>query len=108
LTSEARAGRIRLEDLRAGTFTITSIGSLGGLISTPIVNHPEVAILGIGKIIKRPVYDASGSIRPADLLYLSLSFDHRVLDGAVGAAFVNAVIRHLQQPASLLLPEKLV
>lgn len=104
----ARTGKIGLEDLRGGTFTITSIGGIGGLISTPIVNHPEVAILGIGKIVKRPVFDASGNVRPADLVYLSLSCDHRVLDGAVGAAFCNAVIRRLQNPAVLLLPENLI
>jgi pyruvate dehydrogenase E2 component (dihydrolipoamide acetyltransferase)/2-oxoisovalerate dehydrogenase E2 component (dihydrolipoyl transacylase) len=107
LSAEARSGKVRLEDLRGGTFTVTSIGGIGGLISTPVINHPEVAILGIGKVVKRPVYDASSNIRPADILYLSLSFDHRVLDGAVGAAFGNAIMRRLQNPATLLLPEKM-
>ena len=74
----------------------------GGLVSTPVINHPEVGILAVGKIIKRPVYDDAGNLRPADLMYLSFSFDHRVLDGHVGAAFGNAVIEHLQQPAVLL------
>jgi pyruvate dehydrogenase E2 component (dihydrolipoamide acetyltransferase)/2-oxoisovalerate dehydrogenase E2 component (dihydrolipoyl transacylase) len=106
LSLDARAGKSKLEDLKGGTFTITSIGNVGGLISTPIINHPEVGILGVGKVVKRPVYDASGNIKPADLLYLSFSFDHRVLDGAIGATFGNAVIRHLQNPAALLLPEK--
>jgi pyruvate dehydrogenase E2 component (dihydrolipoamide acetyltransferase)/2-oxoisovalerate dehydrogenase E2 component (dihydrolipoyl transacylase) len=107
LSAEARAGKAKLEDLKGGTFTITSVGGIGGLISTPIINYPEVAILGIGKVVKRPVFDAAGTVRPADLVYLSLSFDHRVVDGAVGAAFCNAVIRQLQSPATLLLPEKL-
>ena len=107
LTSAARAGKARLEDLKGGTFTITSIGNIGGLISTPIINHPEVAILGIGKVVKRPLYDAAGNVRPADLVYLSLSCDHRVVDGAIGAAFCNAVIRRLQNPAAILLPERL-
>jgi pyruvate dehydrogenase E2 component (dihydrolipoamide acetyltransferase)/2-oxoisovalerate dehydrogenase E2 component (dihydrolipoyl transacylase) len=106
LTSATRAGKARLEDLRGGTFTITSIGGIGGVISTPVINHPEVAILGLGKVVKRPVYDAAGNIRPAELIYLSLSFDHRVVDGAIGAAFCNAVIRRLQNPALLLLPDK--
>jgi len=106
LSSEARAGKIRLEDLRGGTYTITSIGNIGGLFSAPVINHPEVAILGVGKITKRPVYDAAGNIRPADLLYLSFGFDHRVVDGAVGAAFGNAVIHQLQHPAALLLSEQ--
>jgi pyruvate dehydrogenase E2 component (dihydrolipoamide acetyltransferase)/2-oxoisovalerate dehydrogenase E2 component (dihydrolipoyl transacylase) len=106
LSKDVRAGRPKLDDLRGGTFTVTSIGSIGGLISTPIINHPEVGIVGVGKVVRRPVYDAHGGLRPADLLYLSFSFDHRVLDGAVGAAFGNAVVRHLSNPAALLLPER--
>jgi pyruvate dehydrogenase E2 component (dihydrolipoamide acetyltransferase)/2-oxoisovalerate dehydrogenase E2 component (dihydrolipoyl transacylase) len=106
LSSAARAGKSRREDLLGSTFTVTSIGNYGGLISTPVINPPEVAILGIGKIVKRPVYDAAGQIRPADMVYLSLSFDHRVVDGAVGAAFGNAILRRLQNPAVLLLPEE--
>ncbi len=106
LSADARAGKSRREDLRGGTFTITSIGGIGGLISTPIINPPEVGIVGIGKIVKRPVFDDAGQVQPADLVYLSFSFDHRVLDGAVGAAFGNALIRHLQRPAALLLPDK--
>jgi 2-oxoisovalerate dehydrogenase E2 component (dihydrolipoyl transacylase) len=107
LGNEAKTGRAKLEDLRGGTFTITSIGNIGGLISTPIINHPEVGIVGIGKVVKRPVYDEAGNIRPADLIYLSFSFDHRVVDGAVGASFGNVLMRHLQNPAALLLPERL-
>ena len=103
LSSEARAGKSRLEDLREGTFTVTSIGSLGGLISTPVINHPQVGIVGIGKIVKRPVYDAGGQLRPAEIVYLSFSFDHRVVDGAVAVAFGNAVIRSLQAPGEMLL-----
>ncbi len=106
LSKDVRAGRPKLDDLRGGTFTVTSIGSIGGLISTPIINHPEVGIMGIGKVVRRPVYDAHNELRPADLVYLSFSFDHRVLDGAVGAAFGNAVVRHLSNPATLLLPER--
>ena len=106
LSQEARAGKSKLEDLKGGSFTVTSIGNVGGLISTPIINSPEVGILGLGKVVTRPVYDAAGHIRPADLLYLSFSFDHRVLDGAIGAAFGNAVIAQLQNPGALLLPER--
>jgi pyruvate dehydrogenase E2 component (dihydrolipoamide acetyltransferase)/2-oxoisovalerate dehydrogenase E2 component (dihydrolipoyl transacylase) len=107
LSRDARAGKTHLEDLRGGTFTITSIGGIGGLFSTPVINHPEVAILGIGKVVKRPVFDAAGQIRPADIIYLSLSFDHRVLDGAIGAAFGNAICRRLENPAALLLPDEI-
>jgi 2-oxoisovalerate dehydrogenase E2 component (dihydrolipoyl transacylase) len=102
LSDDARAGRPKLEDLRGGTFTITSIGSIGGLISTPIINHPEVGILGIGKVVKRPVYDEHGILKPRDIGYLSFSFDHRIVDGAIGAVFGNAVKRHLERPATLL------
>lgn len=107
LSAAARAGKARREDMLGGTFTITSVGSFGGLIATPVINPPEVAILAIGKIVKRPVYDADGHIRPADMVYLSLSFDHRVVDGAVGAVFGNAIVRQLQNPAALLLPAHL-
>ncbi|MCG8586243.1 MAG: 2-oxo acid dehydrogenase subunit E2, partial [Pirellulales bacterium] len=100
----ARSGKVSRDDLQDATFSVTSIGSIGGLVSTPIINHPEVGILGIGKVIRRPVYDDRGQLRPADLMYLSLSFDHRVVDGAVGAEFANAVIRQLENPATLLLP----
>src|SRR5205823_5792588 len=104
LSDDARAGKSKLEDLRGSTFTVTSIGSIGGLFATPVINPPEVGILGIGKVVKRPVYDDAGNIRPAHLVYLSLSLDHRVVDGAVGAVFGNAVIRQLQNPVGLLVP----
>lgn len=103
LSQQARSGRIHWNDLQGGTFTITSIGNIGGLMATPIVNHPQVGILGVGKIVKRPVYDEHERLRPAHLVYLSFSFDHRVVDGAVGVVFGNAVRRHLQKPAALLL-----
>jgi 2-oxoisovalerate dehydrogenase E2 component (dihydrolipoyl transacylase) len=106
LSAEARAGKSKRDDLTGGTFTITSIGGIGGLISTPIINHPEVAILGLGKVVKRPVYDDAGNVKPADMIYLSISFDHRIVDGAIGALFGNALVKHLKQPAALLLPSK--
>ncbi len=107
LGNDARAGRQRLEDLRGGTFSVTSLGNVGGLFSAPIINHPEVAILGVGRVYKRPVFDDRGRVRPSDRIYLSLSFDHRVVDGAVGGAFANAIIAWMQNPALLLLPDKL-
>ncbi len=105
LSDDARAGRPKIDDLRGSTFTITSIGSIGGLISTPIINHPEVGILGVGKVVKRPVYDEHGQLKPMDVGYLSFSFDHRIVDGAIGAVFGNAVKRHLEKPAILLLSQ---
>ncbi len=107
LSSEARAGRSRAEDLRGSTFTLTSVGNIGGLFSTPVINHPEVGILGIGKVVRRPVFDEAGAVRPAEIVYLSMAFDHRVVDGAVGAAFTNAIIRQLTNPAVMLVPEKM-
>lgn len=105
LGEEARLGKSKLEDLKGGTFTVSSVGNIGGLVSTPIINHPEVGILGIGKIVKRPIYDDQNRLRPADIVYLSFSFDHRVVDGAVGAMFANKVIEALKEPALLLLPQ---
>lgn len=104
LSEDARNGKSKREDLAGGTFTITSIGNIGGLISTPIVNYPEVAILGVGKIVKRPIYDDAGNLKPADMLYLSISCDHRIVDGAIGALLGNAIARQLRNPAALLLP----
>lgn len=106
LGEACRTNKIKSEDLHGGTFTVTSVGNIGGLISTPIINAPEVGIMGVGKIVKRPVYDDAGNLRPADLLYLSFSFDHRIVDGAVGIAFGNAVLKRLQNPAALLMAEK--
>jgi pyruvate dehydrogenase E2 component (dihydrolipoamide acetyltransferase)/2-oxoisovalerate dehydrogenase E2 component (dihydrolipoyl transacylase) len=105
LSADARTGRSKLDDLRGGTFTVTSIGNIGGLIATPIIHYPQAGILGVGRIVKRPVFDTHGQIRAADMVYLSLTFDHRVLDGAVGAAFGNALIRRLTNPAALLISE---
>jgi pyruvate dehydrogenase E2 component (dihydrolipoamide acetyltransferase)/2-oxoisovalerate dehydrogenase E2 component (dihydrolipoyl transacylase) len=105
LVDAARRERLRVEQLRGGTFTVSSVGNLGGLISTPIINHPEVGILGLGKVVRKPVYDEAGRIVPADLLYLSFSFDHRVVDGAVGALFGNALKDQLANPAALLVDD---
>ena len=102
LSNDARQGKSHLDDLRAGTFSVTSIGNLGGLFATPIILHPQVGILGVGKIVKRPVFDDQGQIKAADMLYLSLSFDHRVIDGAVGTSFGNAIIKQLQNPAAFV------
>jgi 2-oxoisovalerate dehydrogenase E2 component (dihydrolipoyl transacylase) len=102
LSSEARANRIKVEDLRGGTFTVSSVGNIGGLISTPIINYPEVGILGIGKSVRRAMYDANGNIYPADVIFLSLSFDHRVVDGAAGARFLDTLASLVEEPAGLV------
>ncbi|HET8607629.1 MAG TPA: dihydrolipoamide acetyltransferase family protein [Gaiellaceae bacterium] len=95
LAEAARAGRLNPEELRGGTFTVTSAGKLAGLFQTPIVNHPEVAILSIGRVAPRPVVrDGEVVVRP--MANLALSFDHRVVDGARAAEFTLAVIRRLE------------
>jgi pyruvate/2-oxoglutarate dehydrogenase complex dihydrolipoamide acyltransferase (E2) component len=92
----ARAGSLNPEDLRGSTFTVTSAGKLAGLFQTPIVNHPEVAILSIGRIAERPVVrDGEITVRPIG--YIALTFDHRVVDGARAAEFGLALIRRLER-----------
>jgi pyruvate dehydrogenase E2 component (dihydrolipoamide acetyltransferase) len=95
LADAARAGTLKPEELRGSTFTVTSAGKLGGLLTTPIVNHPEVAILSIGRVAERPVVrDGEVVARPTG--YISVTFDHRVVDGARAAEFGLAVIRRLE------------
>ena len=96
LAESARAGTLKPEELRGSTFTVSSAGKLGGLLQTPIVNHPEVAILSIGRIGPRPVV-RDGEVVAAQIGYLSLTFDHRVLDGARAAEFGLDVIRRLER-----------
>ncbi|MCL2451039.1 MAG: 2-oxo acid dehydrogenase subunit E2 [Polyangiaceae bacterium] len=102
LAEGARAGKSKIEDLQGSTFTITSLGASGGLLATPIINYPEVAILGVHRIKERPVVRA-GQIVVGEVMLLSLSFDHRVVDGHVGAAFAYDVIGYLEHPDRLLL-----
>jgi pyruvate/2-oxoglutarate dehydrogenase complex dihydrolipoamide acyltransferase (E2) component len=101
LGADARSGKLRLEDLKGGSFTITSIGNYGGLFATPIIHQPQVGIMAMGRIVRRPIFDAQERVVPADMVYLSFSFDHRVIDGAVGATFGNAVMKHLTNPLEL-------
>jgi pyruvate/2-oxoglutarate dehydrogenase complex dihydrolipoamide acyltransferase (E2) component len=96
LAESARAGTLKPDELRGSTFTVTSAGKLGGLLQTPIVNHPEVAILSIGRIGPRPVV-RDGEVVAAQIGYVSVTFDHRVVDGARAAEFGLAVIRRLEQ-----------
>ncbi len=96
LAESARVGTLKPEELRGSTFTVTSAGKLGGLLQTPIVNHPEVAILSIGRIGPRPVV-RDDDVVAAQIGYVSVTFDHRVVDGARAAEFGLAVIRRLEQ-----------
>jgi pyruvate dehydrogenase E2 component (dihydrolipoamide acetyltransferase) len=95
LAEGARAGTLAADDLRGSTFTVTSAGKLAGLFQTPLVNHPEVAILSIGRIAERPVV-RDGELVTAPAGYVSVTFDHRVVDGARAAEFGLAVIGRLE------------
>jgi pyruvate dehydrogenase E2 component (dihydrolipoamide acetyltransferase) len=102
LSNDARTGKIKLDDLSGSTFTITSLGTQGGLFATPIINFPEVAILGVHQMKQRPVVK-DGQIVIGEVMLLSLSFDHRIVDGHIGAAFAYEVISYLENPDRLWL-----
>jgi pyruvate dehydrogenase E2 component (dihydrolipoamide acetyltransferase) len=98
----ARTREIELKDLQGSTFTITNIGSLGGVFATPVINWPECAILALGRITEQPVV-IDGKIVIRKILPMSLSFDHRIIDGAMAAKFVGEIKRHLEDPDALLM-----
>jgi 2-oxoisovalerate dehydrogenase E2 component (dihydrolipoyl transacylase) len=100
LADAARDGSAKSDELSGSTLTITSLGPLGGIATTPVINRPEVAIIGPNRIIERPVYDGD-AIRRAKLMNLSISCDHRVVDGWDAASFVQAVRRLLETPVLL-------
>jgi pyruvate/2-oxoglutarate dehydrogenase complex dihydrolipoamide acyltransferase (E2) component len=102
ISDKTRTNKFAIEDLRGGTFTITNVGALGGLFSTPIINHPEVAILGLGRSRTVAVIDGE-ELREAQMLPLSLSFDHRAIDGANAARFTTELMGYLHEPERLLL-----
>ncbi|MDO8553719.1 MAG: dihydrolipoamide acetyltransferase family protein [Candidatus Micrarchaeota archaeon] len=104
LADKARKRTITLDEMRGGSFTITNIGSAGGTYATPIINYPEVAILGVMKMADRAVV-RNGQIEIRKIMNMVLSFDHRVIDGAMAAKFVNTVKKHLEDPALLLVDE---
>ena len=95
LSEGARTGKLSIFDLSGGTFTVTSIGSIGGLFSYPVIHPPEAAILGLHKIVRRPVV-RGGEIVERDMMYLSLSFDHRLIDGGTATRFMNDVILQIE------------
>lgn len=101
VVSRVRAGKATREDLSDGTFTITSIGNIGGLFATPIINYPEVAILGVNKIVERPVV-RNGEVVVRHMTHLSPSFDHRVVDGANAARFTSRLKELLENPGLLM------
>jgi pyruvate dehydrogenase E2 component (dihydrolipoamide acetyltransferase) len=102
LASEARTGKVSREDLGGSSFTVTSLGKAGGLLATPVVNLPEVGILYIPQMKKRPIV-VGDEIKIGHVMDLSLSFDHRIVDGHLGATFTQTVIELLTEPDRLLL-----
>jgi 2-oxoisovalerate dehydrogenase E2 component (dihydrolipoyl transacylase) len=102
LAEAARMGTALREELSGSTITITSLGAMGGIVTTPIINHPEVAIVGVNKIMTRPVWDGSQFI-PRKMMNLSSSFDHRVVDGWDAAAFVQRIKVLLETPALIFI-----
>jgi pyruvate dehydrogenase E2 component (dihydrolipoamide acetyltransferase) len=101
LARAAREGKSQKEDLGGSSFTVTSLGKLGGLIAPPIINYPEVGIMGVHAIKKRPVIKGD-QIVIGEVMNLSFSFDHRIIDGDVGAEFAQEIIAYLQEPDRLL------
>jgi 2-oxoisovalerate dehydrogenase E2 component (dihydrolipoyl transacylase) len=102
LSTAARNGKVTLEELSGSTITISSLGAVGGIVSTPIINYPEVAIIGVNKILTRPVY-VDGAVVARQIMNLSSSFDHRVVDGADAAAFIQRIKALLETPALLFI-----
>jgi len=102
IADRIRANKFEIEDLRGGTFTITNVGALGGTFSTPIINYPEVAILGLGRSRKVPVFKGD-QVVPGMMMPMNLSFDHRATDGANAARFTSEIKTYLEHPAMLLL-----
>jgi pyruvate dehydrogenase E2 component (dihydrolipoamide acetyltransferase) len=103
MAGKVRSGQFAVNELRGGTFTISNLGAIGGQYSTPIVNIPEVAILLVGRSRKMPVVMPDDSIQARLMMPLSLSYDHRLVDGGTAARFLNDVIGYLQAPSRLLL-----
>ncbi len=102
LASAAREGTASRDELTGSTITITSLGPLGGLVTTPVINSPEVAIIGINKIIKRPLWQ-DGAFIPRDMMNLSSSFDHRIIDGWEATLFIQEIKKLLETPAMLFM-----
>ena len=94
--------RFDREDMSGSTITLSSLGALGGIVSTPVINRPEVAVIGVNKIVQRPVY-LDGVLVPRKIMNLSSSFDHRIVDGWDAALFVQSIRAGLEHPATLFM-----
>ncbi|MCK5425386.1 MAG: 2-oxo acid dehydrogenase subunit E2 [Emcibacter sp.] len=103
VSSAARAGKAKREELSGSTVTITSLGKIGGIVTTPVINYPEVCIIGVNKIVPRPMVMGGTDIKIRQMMNLSSSFDHRVVDGFVAAELIQYIKGVLEQPATLFM-----
>lgn len=102
LAEKANSRKLTMDDMRGGTFTITNYGSIGGIFATPVINYPQAGILGVGRIVKKPVVK-NDQVVPGSMLALSLSVDHRIVDGGEASRFINKVMEYLADPVALLM-----
>jgi 2-oxoisovalerate dehydrogenase E2 component (dihydrolipoyl transacylase) len=102
LSDAANSGELQRDELSGSTITITSLGALGGIVTTPIINYPEVAIIGVNKMQIRPVWNGAAFI-PRKMMNLSSGFDHRIIDGWNAAVFVRRIKELLERPASMFI-----
>jgi pyruvate dehydrogenase E2 component (dihydrolipoamide acetyltransferase) len=102
LSSRARDGKLKVNDITGGSFSISSLGGIGGTAFTPIINPPETAILGVSRMTKQPVWNGEAFV-PRDMLPLSLSYDHRAIDGALGVRFTTYLAQLLSDIRRILL-----
>ena len=100
LASAARTGKASRDEMSGSTITLTSLGTLGGIVSTPVINHPEVAIVGVNRMVQRPMV-RGGAVVVRQMMNLSSSFDHRVVDGMHAAEFIQTIRGYLECPATL-------
>ena len=105
LAEKANSRKLTMDDMSGGTFTITNYGSIGGIFATPVINYPEAGILGVGRIVKKPVVK-NDEVVPGSMLALSLSVDHRIVDGGEASRFINRVMTYLADPVALLMDSK--
>jgi len=102
LSEKARNRKLSLDEMREGTFTLTNYGSIGGIYATPVINFPQTGILGIGRILKKPVVK-DNQIVVGNVLPLSLSVDHRVIDGGEASRFINRIMEFLSDPVLMMI-----
>jgi pyruvate dehydrogenase E2 component (dihydrolipoamide acetyltransferase) len=103
IARKARDGELTMEDMKGGTFTVTSYGSIGGQFAQPVINYPQAGILGIGRILKKPVVNDQDEVVPGQILPLSMSVDHRIVDGGEVSRFLNTLMEYLGDPITLIM-----